>query len=162
MRSYQVFAAMSPERAREVLKAIAEVSPATFAQAVALASAALRARPVFLMRQPFEKRADAVRRTLARVAASDVAEELLAVYFLQCRKPLLLEWLDLIGLEHEDGGLKVDAPPSPPADLLEKAVQSFRKPQDAADRELLLQAFAAQTAIDWPELEKLLAQSEQP
>ena len=66
MRSYQVFATISPERAREVLKAISEVAPAAFAQGVALASAAMRARPVFLMRQPFEKRADAVRRTLAR------------------------------------------------------------------------------------------------
>jgi len=159
MRSYQVFATLPPERAREVLKAISEVAPAAFAQAVALASAALRARPVFLMRQPFEKRADAVRRTLARVAASDVAEELLAVYFLQCRKPLLLEWLDLVGLEHEEGGLKMEAPPSPPADLLGKAVHTFRKQEDAADRELLLQAFAAQTAIDWPDLEKLLADS---
>jgi len=159
MRPYQVFAGMSPERAREVLKAIAEVAPAAFAQAVAVASAAQRARPVFLMRQPFERRADAVRRTLARVAASDLAEELLAVYFLQCRKPLLLEWLDLIGLEHEDGTLKTEAPPSPPTDLVGKAVAGFRKPEDAADRELLLQAFAAQTAIDWPDLEKLLTQS---
>lgn len=159
MRSYQVFATMPPERAREVLKAISEASPATFAQAVALAGAAMRARPIFLMRQPFEKRADAVRRTLARVAASDVAEELLAVYFLQCRKPLLLEWLDLLGLEHEEGALKTEAPPAPPAKTLGKAVKSFRKPEDAADRELLLKAFAAQTAIDWPDLEKLLADS---
>jgi hypothetical protein len=159
MRSYQVFATMPPERAREVLKAIAEVAPAAFAQAVAVASAAMRARPVFLTRQPFEKRADAVRRALARVAASDLAEELLAVYFLQCRKPLLLEWLDLLGLEHEEGALKSEAPPSPPADALGKAVRTYRKLEDAADRELLLQAFAAQTAIDWPDLEKLLAQS---
>ncbi|HTF33167.1 MAG TPA: hypothetical protein VK714_05620 [Myxococcota bacterium] len=159
MRSYQVFATMLPERAREVLKAISEVAPAAFAQAVAVASAAMRARPIFLMRQPFEKRADAVRRTLARVAASELAEELLAVYFLQCRKPLLLEWLDLVGLEHEEGALKSEAPPSPAADVLGKAVHTYRKPEDAADRELLLQAFAAQTAIDWPDLEKLLAQS---
>ncbi len=158
MRSYQVFATMSPEHARDVLKAISEAAPAVFSQAVAVASAALRARPVFLMRQPFEKRADAVRRTLSRVAASDLAEELLAVYFLQCRKPLLLEWLDLVGLEHEEGALKHEAPPSPPTNVLGKAVRTYRKGEDGADRELLLKAFAAQTAIDWPELEKLLTQ----
>ena len=153
MRSYQVFASLPPERAREVLKAIADASPGAFLQAVAIASAALRARPVFLMRQPFEKRADAVRRTLSRVAASDLAEELLAVYFLQCQKPLLIEWLDLVGLEHEDGALKGESPPSPPPDVLAKAVAAFRKPDDAADRELLLRAFAAQSAIHWPALE---------
>jgi hypothetical protein len=35
-------------------------------------------------------------------------------------------------------------------------VATFRKPDDAADRELLLQAFAAQSAIEWPALEALI------
>jgi hypothetical protein len=115
------------------------------------------------MRQPHAKRAELVRRALARVAASAVAEELLAVYFLDCRKELLVEWLDAVGLEHEDGTLKADAPPCPEAGKLAKAVERFRgaasqggDPGDRAERELLLRAFAAQTAVDWPALEKLL------
>jgi hypothetical protein len=42
------------------------------------------------------------------------------------------------------------------ADTLEQAVSAFRKPEEAEDRELLLLAFAAQSAIDWPGLERLL------
>jgi hypothetical protein len=156
MRPYQVFASLPPDHAREMLKAIADSSPPVFAQAVSIASAAMRARPVFLMRQPFEKRADAVRRTLSRVSADPLAEEMLAVYFLQCRKGLLVEWLDLLGLEHEDGALKGDAPPEPDASKLAEAVKAFRKDENGADRELLLRAFAAQTAIDWPGLERLV------
>jgi hypothetical protein len=104
-----------------------------------------------------------VRRALARVASTEVAEELLAVYFLDGRKELLTEWLDVIGLEHEDGALKADAPPCPADKVLEKAVAKYRgaaqkdgEPGDAWERELLLRAFAAQTAVDWPPLEKLL------
>jgi hypothetical protein len=104
-----------------------------------------------------------VRRALARVAASDVAEELLAVYFLDCRKELLVEWLDAVGLEHEEGSLKADSPACPEPARLDAALERFRgaaKPDgDAGDRferELLLRAFAAQTAVDWPALEQKL------
>ncbi len=157
MRSYQVFAAMSPERASAFLLTLQEKAPAMFAQAVAAASAAMKARPVYLSRLPFEKRAQAVRRALARVSANPVAEELLAVYFLDCRKDLLVEWLDTLGIEHEQGTLRADAPPPPPDAELARAVESFRARGSDPDRELLLRAFAAQRAIDWPGLEAQLA-----
>ena len=157
MRSYQVFAAMSSERAQALMKVLADEKPSLFAEALAAACAALKARPVYLMRQPFERRADAIRRALSRVAASDVAEELLAIYFLEFKKELLVEWLDALGIEHEDGTLAEDEPASPPKAKLVKAAKAFRK-KDDADRELLLAAFAAQSAIDWPDLEALVGE----
>jgi hypothetical protein len=108
------------------------------------------------MKQSPEKRAQFVRQALARVATNLIAEEVLAAYFLQVKKALLVEWLDAMGLEHEDGSLKAEAPAEPERGALEKAVAAFRKPDDAADRELLLQAFAAQSAIEWPALEALI------
>ena len=156
MRSYQVFASMTPDQATAMMRGLEDKVPAMFAQAVAAASAALKARPVYLKRQPFEKRADAVRRTLARVTANEVASEILAVYFLECRKDLLVEWLDLLGLEHEDGTLSEEVPEAPAQAKLAEDCASFRGADDDPDRELLLRAFAAQDAIDWPDLEALL------
>ena len=156
MKAYQVFARMTPERAHALLEGLREQSPAVYTQALGAASVWLRARPQFVIKQSPEKRAQLVRRALARVATNLIAEEVLAAYFLQVKKPLLVEWLDAIGLEHEDGSLTAEAPPEPERSALEKAVAAFRKPEDAADRELLLEAFAAQSAIDWPALEALL------
>lgn len=159
MRSYQVFAQMKPERATEMMRALAKKAPAAFGQALHAASAALKTRPVYLRRQPFEKRAAAVRRTLARVGANDAASELLAVYFLECRKELLIEWLDRVGLEHDEGTLAQDLPPEPSAAELRQAVEAFLGASDDPDRGLLLQAFAAQDAVDWPGLDARLAES---
>lgn len=157
MKAYQVFARMSPERTHALLESLREGAPAVYTQALAAASAWLRARPQFVRKQSPDKRAQLVRRALARVSTSIVAEEVLAAYFLQVKKPLLIEWLDAVGLEHEDGGLKSHAPPEPARSVLEKALADYRaKPHDAADRELLLEAFAAQSAIDWPALEELI------
>ena len=157
MRSHQIFAGMSPEHSHTFLRALSEEQPGLFAQALAAASAALKSRPVYLTRQPFEKQADAVRRALSRVAASPVAEEILAAYFLECRKELLAEWLDALGIEHEEGVLKEDPTPPDPA-TLEKAVATFRAAGDEPDRELLLRAFAAQSAVEWPKLEDLIGE----
>ena len=152
MKAYQVFARMSPERATAFMNRLEESSRGIYTQAVAATSTTMKFRPKFLMRQPADKRANLVRRTLARVRANDLAEEVLATYFLECRKELLTEWLDAVGLEHDEGILKDDHPPSPAKKQLEKAVRGFLKGDDGEDRELLVRAFAAQSAIDWPDL----------
>jgi hypothetical protein len=156
VKAYQVFARMTPERTHALLEGLRKEAPGVYTQALGAASVWLRARPQFVMKQSPEKRAQFVRQALARVATNLIAEEVLAAYFLQVKKALLVEWLDAIGLEHEDGSLKAEAPAEPERGALEKAVAAFRKPDDAADRELLLQAFAAQSAIEWPALEALI------
>ena len=157
MRAYQVFADMTQEQASALLSAFKERSPATYRQSLALASAALKARPVYLLRQPLEKQAQAARRALSRVAANDAAEEVLATYFLDCQRELLVEWLDTAGVEHEDGTLKEARPAAPDAEKLRAAVDTFRGASDDWNRDLLLRAFAAQSSIDWPDLDTLLA-----
>jgi len=156
MKPYQVFSRMTPERAAEVFGRLSEETPAVYTQAVAAASRVMKARPRFLMKQPKERRANLLRQALSRVAANELAEEVLAAYFLQSRKPLLLEWLDAVGVEHDEGVLREDAPPAPPREQLEAAVAQFREGDQAADRELLLQSFSSQSAVDWPDLRALL------
>jgi hypothetical protein len=160
MRSFQVFAAMSPERATEILQILNDKAPGIYVQAVAAASAAMKARPKYLLKQPAEKRAQAVRRALSRVSATAVAGEILAVYFLECRKELLTSWLDTVGLEHVEGELAEDAPKQPQKKKLDAAVDTFLGVDEDPDRELLLAAFAAQDAIEWPDLDARCAPEE--
>src|SRR5262245_1720575 len=158
MRSFQIVASLPPERACALLRALSEKVPVVFAQALGAACIALRTRPVYFQRQPFEKRAEAIRRALSRVAADPVAAEVLAAYFLECRKPLLVEWLDLVGIAHKEGVLESDAPPAPADAKLREAAQGFLAADEDSDRRLLLRAFAAQEAIEWPALDALLAE----
>ena len=152
MRPHQVFGQMTPEHAAQVMAVLAEKSPGVYTQAVAATGIAMNARPKFLLRQPAEKRANMVRRTLARVRANDLAEEVLAAYFLEGRRELLTEWLDSVGLEHDEGILQDEHPPPPAKDQLEQAALCFLKGDEVEDRKLLLRAFAAQSAIEWPDL----------
>jgi hypothetical protein len=80
----------------------------------------------------------------------------LAAYFLEVRRDLLTEWLDALGIEHENGVLKQDNPAEPSREKLEAAVAQFRAGTDPEDRQLLLEAFAAQSAVEWPALDAVL------
>ncbi len=156
MRPNQIFAAMSPEKCGQIMEKISEQSPEAVKQTVAAAAIALKFRPQFLLKQPLAMRVSSVRRALSRTSSNALAEELLAVYFLKCRLDLLGQWLDLLGLEHEEGILKADVVKSPPEAELKEKVAQFRAASNDEDRELLLQAFAAQTAIHWPALDEMI------
>jgi hypothetical protein len=147
---------MSPEDSERILGRISEEAPEVFRQTVASAAAALKFRPQYLQKQPVAKRVAAIKRSMARPAASPLAEELFAIYFLKCRLELLTGWLDLLGLKHEDGILTDDDIVCPEAAELEKKLTEFRSSKDE-DCELLLQVFAGQAAIEWPALDALIA-----
>jgi hypothetical protein len=156
MKPHQVFARMSPERAFELLSKVHEKLPGIYTQAVGAACVTMKTRPQFMMKQSKEKRAQLVRSALSRFAAAPIAEEVLAAYFLEVRRDLLTEWLDALGIEHENGILKHDNPAEPSREQLAAAVAKFRGGEGADDRQLLLEAFAAQSAVEWPGLDALL------
>ncbi len=156
MRSNEIFASMSPEESLAFLQEIREEAPRVSRIALTAAAEAFKLRPQFLQRQPLQRQADWVRRALGRKMMIAVAEETLAEYFLEYHKDLLIEWLDVVGLEHEEGILQGDAFESPEKDEMQNMVTEFRAGEHPQRRDLLLKAFAAQTSIEWPELEALL------
>jgi hypothetical protein len=150
---------MSQIDSERIMGRISQEAPEVFRQTVATAATALKFRPQYLLKQPIAKRISAIRRSMARPAASPLAEELFAIYFLKCRLELLTGWLDLLGLEHEDGVLTDDDVVCPEAADLKEKVAEFRAQKDE-DGELLLQVFAGQTAIEWPALNALIESDE--
>jgi hypothetical protein len=156
MRPFQIFASMEPSEAEHFFNNLAKGAAPMYQQMVHAAAAAMKARPGYVSKLSPEKKAAAMRRSLARVGADPLAEEMLAIYFLEVKKEMLAEWLDGIGLEHEEGSLKEDAPPQPDEKKVVECVETFRKGEDPSDRELLLKAFAAQSSIVWPKLDELI------
>jgi hypothetical protein len=159
MRSNEIFSRMSPEAALAFLEEVHREAPKVEEIALSAAAGAFRLRPLFLRKQPRKRQSEWMRQALARTALAAVAEEVLAEYFLEYHNGLLGELLDGLGLEHEKGVLKGDgAPACPDKAKLEQAVAAFRKGDQRERREMLLRAFAAQSLVDWPELEALLEQ----
>lgn len=157
MRSHEVFARMTPVEVEAFLTELRREAPPVSRMALAAAAGAFKLRPEFLRRQPAAKQAEWVRKALGRGTMASVAEEILAEYFLGHRKELLVEWLDALGLAHEEGVLEQATPPAPEPGRLREAFDAFASGENPERRRLLLRAFAAQSAIDWPDLDALLA-----
>lgn len=158
MRSNEIFAGMSSEEAVVFLEGMRADAPDVANLALGAAAEAFRLRPEFLKRQPRQRQAEWMRRALGRTIGAPLAEEVLATYFLDYELELLTELLDGLGVEHEEGRLSHEGPPPPDTKDLEKAVAAYRKGADPQKRELLLRSFAAQSSIEWPELEALLGE----
>lgn len=156
MRSFQVFAAMTAPESEAFFGEIKDAAPGIFQQSIYAAAATLKMRPAFVKKQPFPKQVAYAKRALSRVAANAMADETLAMYFLEVKKDLLIEWLDQVGVEHEEGALTEDSPEEPSPAKVTEAVEKFRGADDDTDRELLLRAFSAQSSIEWPTLDALI------
>ena len=94
MRPHQIIGAMSAEEFEKIMGAIEAESPEALQSTTIAAAQVLKFRPKFLLKQPPAKRLSSIKGALSRVTGASLAEELLAVYFLKCRLPLLTEWLD--------------------------------------------------------------------
>jgi hypothetical protein len=162
MRSNEIFSQMTREEAQGFLETMKDEAPDVAKLALSAAANAFRLRPAFLKRQPRERQAEWMRRALGRTIGAPVAEEILATYFLDHQKDMLVELLDAFGVAHEEGRLEQVEPVCPEDKALAKAVESFRKGDDQERRELLLRAFAAQSSVEWPALDALLSGTPPP
>jgi hypothetical protein len=157
MRSNEIFARMTTEEAGCFLADLKREDGAAASLALDAAAAAFRLRPTFLRRQPLARQADWMRKALGRTIGAPVAEEVLASYFLEHRKAMLIELLDALGVKHEDGQLAEPDPKCPESDALASAIETFLAGEGGECRWLLVRAFAAQSSIQWPALEELIA-----
>ncbi len=155
-QSTDVFRTLTPEECQVLFRELKDDARPLYKQAEQTASATLRVRPVYLRRQPFAKRCEMLRKSLALKVNLEEASDILATFFMSCHAELVAELLDTLGLEHEEGVLVERNPPQPSAERLQAAVDQFRQGEKPLRRELLLKAFAGQAAIDWPLLDEMV------
>lgn len=153
-----VFRTMTEDEIRTFVKDLRDNLKPLYKQLENVAAGTLRLRPVYLGKQPFDRRCELIRKALSLKVNADAAAEILPAFFMERYAKDVIELLDLLGVEHEEGVLKGEAPPKAPTDAkLKTAVNKFRKGgENPVLRELLLKTFASQSAVDWPALDALL------
>jgi hypothetical protein len=160
-QSTDVFRSMTDEEAEALFREMRDELRPLYKQAERVAADTLRLRPVYLGKQPLPKRSRLMRKALALKPNAESAGEILAAFFLERYGDDLAELLGALGLEHEDGVLKDQAPEAPAKTKLKKVAKEFPQGENALLRGVLLRAFAAQSAIDWPDLDALVFPAEE-
>jgi hypothetical protein len=117
------------------------------AEAVALIARQIKFRPKSVITLTHDKKA----RHLAGLSqVSDLlAARLVISYHLEHQRPMMAAFLDLLGIPHEDGLIKEDAPVAPDAATLDKAVKELATKYPKADVARYFWALLWQDAETW-------------
>src|SRR5690349_11586250 len=103
LTSHELFGFMSPALAAEIVAFTHESDKPTYKATLAAVAQARHVRPVFLERQPRAQQHAEVVQSLARPALEVAAGGLIRAWLVQKQKPMLIDFLNALGIQNKDG-----------------------------------------------------------
>ena len=113
-------------------------------------------RPIFVERKPREERHAWLREMVGKARNRDVAAHLLQIWLVGAHRQLLCDFLDALGIAHDENGTIDSLPPAPPKEELTKAIDVCMGKHDPQVVAVYLQAFQALDETGWSTLAELL------
>ena len=114
-------------------------------------------RPVFVERKPRVERFAWIKDALGRKQNESVAANLLQIWLVQRHSPMLCDFLDSLGIKHDDNGTVDQMPPQPEKAALEAAVIALLEKYEPPIVAVYLHAFQALDETGWPLLNEIIA-----
>jgi len=155
LTSHELLGFMSPTLALEILTCAYESDKPVYRATLSAVAEARKLRPVFLERQPRPQRHTLMLATLTKPALEMVTASLIRTWLLKKYKSMLADFLDALGITHQDGVVE-DLPESVDEPRLKAAVDSLlgKYPPEAVA--VYLHAFNDMNEVNWPILKTML------
>lgn len=159
MTAHELFGFMSPKLASEIVEWTFQEDKPTYKAALQGVATAKKVRPVFLQRQPRPQREAAMISAFGRPVLEPAAGALLRNWLTKGQTAMLKDFLDALGLEHEDGVLE-DLPDGVPDDKLRGAIDTILEKHTQEHVAVYLNAFNSMNETSWSNLDELLRNDE--
>jgi hypothetical protein len=155
MTSSELFAAMPPALASDVLEFSHANEKKLYRAALDAVAQARKLRRVFLERQPRSEQHALLMECLHRPQFAVAADTLLRYWLLKKHAAIVTGFLDSLGIKHEEGAV-ADLPKSVEDTALKNAVEALlaKHPHDVVA--VYLTAFNSMNEQNWPNLDVLL------
>ena len=155
LTSHELLGFMSPSLANNILNWTYEAERATYKATLQAVADARKVRPVFLERQPRPQRHATMIAALNRPQLEMVAGTLLRTWLVKKYKDMLVDFLNALGLEHEDGVVE-GLPESMEDEKLKAAVEVLlaKYPHEVVG--VYLNAFNDMNEANWANLKEML------
>ena len=160
MNSSELFQRISPALAARVFGYLLEHEKPTFKVAIQTVAAQRKLRPVFVERKPREERFIWLQGALSRPAAEPIATNLIQMWLMGEQPALLCDFLDALGIAHDEKGGIETLPASPAPEQLRSAVDAVLEKHPAETVAVYLQSFQSMDIAGWPALAEILAGDE--
>lgn len=159
LSSHELFGFMSADLASQILESTFGDDKDTYKATIAAVAQARKLRPVFLQRQPKAARNKMILEAMARPGMSQAADNLLRNWLIKSQTPMLKDFLDACGVEHEDGVVE-DLPESIADDKLAAGIEAILEKHPKENVLVYLHAFNTMNECAWKNLDDLLQTDE--
>jgi hypothetical protein len=155
LTSHELLGFMSSTLAMDILTYTFENDKPLYRATLSAVAEARKLRPVFLERQPKTQRHAAMLATLARPALDLITGNLIRGWLLKKHKTMLVDYLNSLGIAHEEGVVE-EIPPTMDDAKLRAAVDALlaKYPQETVA--VYLHAFNEMNEQEWPNLTTML------
>jgi hypothetical protein len=155
LTSHELFGFMSPGLADDILNFTHETDKPVYKAALNAIAQARHVRPVFLERQPRAQRQAAMIATLSRPGLDAVAGGLIRVWLLKKHRPMLVEFLNVLGIKNEDGVVE-NLPEGMDDTKLKSAIETLLTKYPSETVAVYLNAFNDMNETSWANLKTIL------
>jgi len=114
-------------------------------------------RPIFVERKPRAERFAWIKEALGRRQNESFAANLLQIWLVSRHSAMLCDFLDRLGITHDDNGTVEQIPPQPEKAAIEAAVAGLLDKYDPSVVAVYLHAFQALDDTGWPLLNEIIA-----
>ncbi len=160
MNASQIFQRLSPELAGQVFSYLQQAEKPTFRMAVQTLAGQRKLRPQFVERKPRDERYQWLQAALSRPAGEQIAANLLQIWLMGTQAAMLCDFLDALGIPHEENGGIDNLPSAPPEEKLREAIDGLLAKHPAETVAVYLHSFHAMDIAGWPVLGEMLATDE--
>jgi len=155
LTSHELFGFMSRDLALEIVTFVHETDKQLYRTVLAAVAEARKVRPVFLERQPRTQRHDLFLTTLAKPALEIATSSLIRAWLLKKYKGMLTDFLDALGIAHQDGVVE-ELPAAAEDAKLTAAIELLLGKYPPEVVSVYLNAFNDMNEVEWSNLKKLL------
>jgi hypothetical protein len=155
LTSHELLGFMSPALALDILTYAYETNKPLYRATLGAVAEARKLRPVFLERQPRPQRHAAMLATLARPSLDMVTANLIRTWLLKKHKQVLTDFLDALGIAHQEGVVE-DLPPAMDDAKIRAAVDALLAKHPPEVVAVYLNAFNEMNEVEWPSLKTML------
>ncbi len=158
MKPHEIYQRISPDLNESLLSALfASDKPAYKATLTALGNQR-KLRPIYLERKPRGERHVWMQQALGQKVSDEIALNLLQFWLLTSQQPMLVDFLDALGIEHDGKGAVEEMPESPDKEKLTAAIEPLLGKYPHENVTVYLHTFQSMNDPVWEPLNEILAE----
>jgi hypothetical protein len=156
LKCYEILGFMPQKLALDIFEESFAADKENYRVAFKAVADARKLRPVFFQQKPRAERHHDMLSTLSRPPLDTVASQFLCGWLLKTQPAMLSDFLDGLGIAHQQGVI-TECPPSVDDAKLAAVIETLLSKYPAERVAVYLNVFYATSDVHWPNLEQALA-----